>query len=53
MSYYPRLLGLYGKVFAFVFFSHKPRSFVARSVRKPEAITFPYRPLTRLISLYC
>ena len=33
-------------------FSHRPRSFVARSVRKPQANTFPYRPRTRLISLY-
>ena len=30
-------------------FSHRPRSFVARSVRKPQANTFPYRPRTRLI----
>ena len=30
--------------------SHKPRSFVARSARKPQANTFPYRPRTRLMS---
>ena len=30
-------------------FSHRPRSFVARSVRKPQENTFPYRPRTRLI----
>ena len=29
-------------------FSHRPRSFVARSLRKPQANTFPYRPHTRL-----
>ena len=33
-------------------FSHIPRSFVSRAVRKPQANTFSYRPRTRLISLY-
>ena len=33
-------------------FSHRPRSFIARSVRKPQANTFPYRTRTRLISLH-
>ena len=32
------------------FLSHRPRSFVARSVRKTSGNTFPYRPRTRLIS---
>ncbi len=31
------------------FLSHRPRSFVARSVRKTSGNTFPYRPRTRLI----
>ena len=31
-------------------FAHRPRQFVAQSVRKPQANTFPYRPHTRLIS---
>ena len=34
------------------FLSHRPRSFVARSVRKTSGNTFPYRPPTRLISHY-
>ena len=34
------------------FLSHRPRSFVARSVRKTSGNTFPYRPRTRLISPY-
>ena len=34
------------------FLTHRPRSFVARSVRKPSGNTFPYRPRTRLISPY-
>ena len=32
------------------FFPHRPCSFVARSLQKPQANTFPYRPYTRLIS---
>ncbi len=32
------------------FLSHRPRSFVARSVRKTLCNTFPYRLRTRLIS---
>ena len=32
-------------------FSHRPHSFVARSVGKPQVNTFSYRPRTRLISL--
>ena len=32
------------------FLSHRPRSFVARSLRKTSGNTFPYRPRTRLIS---
>jgi hypothetical protein len=32
------------------FLSHRPRSFVARSVRKTTGNTFPYRPRSRLIS---
>ncbi len=32
------------------FLSHRPRSFVARSVRKTSGNTSPYRPRTRLIS---
>ena len=36
------------------FLSHRPRSFVARFVRKPQASTLPYRPRTQLISNhYC
>ena len=31
-------------------YPHRPRSFVARSVRKPQANTFPYRPRSRLIT---
>ena len=34
---------IYGKVFAFGLSALRPRSFVARSVRKPQANTFPYR----------
>ena len=34
------------------FLSHRPRSFVARSVRKTSGNTFPSRPRTRLISPY-
>jgi hypothetical protein len=33
-------------------YPHRPRSFVARSVRKLQANTFPYRPRPRLITLY-
>ena len=35
---------------AFGFYLHRPRSCVARSVRKTSGNTFPYRPRTRLIS---
>ena len=34
------------------FLSHRPRSFVARSVRKTSGNTSPYRPRTRLIRPY-
>ena len=34
------------------FLSHRPRSFVARSVRKTSGNTILYRPPTRLISHY-
>ena len=34
------------------FLKHRPRSFVARSVRKTSGNTSPYRPRTRLISPY-
>ena len=34
------------------FLSHRPRSFIARSVRKTSGNIFPYRPRTRLISPY-
>ena len=33
-------------------YPHRPRSFVARSVRKPQSNTFPYRHRPRLITLY-
>ena len=33
-------------------YPHRPRSFVAQSVRKPQANTFPYRRRSRLITLY-
>ena len=32
------------------FFLHRPRFFIARSVQKPQANTFSYRPHTRLTS---
>jgi hypothetical protein len=46
------LLGLYTGKYLPSVYPHRPRSFVARSVRKPQANTFPYRPRSRLITLY-
>ena len=48
MSYQPRLLGLYGKVFTFGFFAQI--SLLSRSLGLYK--NFGYRPRTRLISLY-
>ncbi len=41
-----------GKYCRLRFLLHRPRFFVARSVRKTSGNTFPYRPRTRLISPY-
>ena len=34
-------------------FPHKPRSFVAQSLRKPQANAFPHGARSRLINIYC